>query len=137
MVRVLFSVILALVCATPAIACDCMRLDPAFVRFEADLDRIAEYYPVAAEGVLEANGPYAWKFRPSRELRGPGQGSYAIDLISDCSLGPNEIKPLLGRPVFLLLSGGPERYEVSRCVNLQSPEVEKAIRRRIGEGCKR
>ena len=42
---------------------------------------------------------------------------------------------VIGKPVFLLLSGGPERYEAGRCVNRQSPEVKKAIRSRIGADC--
>lgn len=134
-----FAFLLGLLACLPAAAsaCDCITLSPDFPRFESDLDRIAAYYPVAAEGVLAADGPYAWQFRATKEYRGPRQASYRVELVSDCSLGPDEITPLIGRSIFLLLSGGPERYEVSRCVNLQPPEVEKAIRARIGGSCKR
>lgn len=122
--------------SSPAIACDCITLDPKLPRFASDLDRIALYYPVAAEGVVEADGPYAWRFRPTREYRGPGKASYAIDLVSDCSLAPDEMKRLIGKPVFLLLAGGPGRYEASRCVNLLGGETEAAIRERVAGSCK-
>ena len=62
--------------SSPALACDCIRRDPQGPRFAEDLERIAKYYPVAAEGVVEADGPYAWRFRPTREYRGPGKASY-------------------------------------------------------------
>jgi hypothetical protein len=112
-----------------------VTLLPSSPRFERDLDSIARFYPVAAEGVLETDGPYAWRFKPTREYRGLKRSSYRIELASDCSLAPDEMKALIGRPVFLLLSGGPERYDAGRCVNRQSPEIEKAIRARIGAGC--
>ena len=141
MIRAVLSVLIASVCAPPALACDCIRLDPSFPRFEADLDRIAEYYPVAVEGIVQADGPYRWRLLPTREFRGPGLKSYSIDLISDCSLAPDEMKALINRRIFALLAEGPGdhsgRYELSRCVNLQSPEVEKSIRKRIGEACRR
>lgn len=141
MVRAVLPVLIALTSATPALACDCMRLDPSFPRFEADLDRLAEYYPVAVEGIIQVDGQYCWRLIPTWEFRGPGLKSYSIDLISDCSLAPDEMNTLIGRRIFALLAEGPGdhrgRYELSRCVNLQSPEVEKAIRKRIGEGCRR
>jgi hypothetical protein len=129
------SVAFALVGA-PAWACDCVTLLPGGPNFSRDLDAIANFYPIAAEGVVEADGPYAWRFRPTREYRGTKQASYRIELSSDCSLAPDEMKALIGKPVFLLLSGGPDRYEAGRCVNSQSPEVEDAIRARIGAGCR-
>lgn len=125
-----------LVTAGPAFACDCVSLIPGSPRFERDLEAIASFYPVAAEGVVEADGPFAWRFTPTREYRGPKQGSYRIELSSDCSLAPDEMNALIGEPVFLLLSGGPERYEAGRCVNGQSPEVEGAIRARIEHRCR-
>jgi hypothetical protein len=138
MVRLSFLIAtLAAACASPALACDCVGLDPSYPRFEQDLDRIAAFYPVAAEGVVETDGPYAWRFRPTREYRGPRQAAYRLELLSDCSLDPAEMKRLIGKPVFLLLSRGAgqnESYEAQRCVNLQSTAVERAIRARI-EGC--
>ena len=124
----------------PALACDCVRLIPGSPRFQADVDRIAEYYPVAAEGVLEADGAYAWRFTPTREYRGPRHAAYRIQLLSDCSLDALELKSLIGKPVFLLLAEGEGQYrgtyEIGRCVNRQSPEVETAIRARTGTGCR-
>ena len=135
MPRLSCLVAFAALCATPALACDCIRLVPGGPHFEADLDRIAAFYPVAAEGVIEANGAYSWRFKPSHEFRGPKQASYPVELISDCSLDPEELKALIGKPVFLLLSGGPDRYEASRCVNLQGAAVEAGIRKRIKASC--
>jgi hypothetical protein len=119
-----------------AAACDCVRLLPESPRFQADLDRIAAFYPVAAEGVLEVAGPYAWRFRPTQEYRGPGEQAYPIDLISDCSLAPDELRALLGKPVFVLLSGSGNHYEISRCVNFLGRDIDAAIRTRIEGGCK-
>src|SRR4051794_12775620 len=84
------ALVLAIVSLTagPALACDCVRLIPGSPRFQSDVDRVAQYYPVAAEGVLEPDGPYAWRFRTEHEYRGPGLGSYPVELISDCSLAP-------------------------------------------------
>ena len=134
---VAFALLLA---AAPALACDCMTLYPGSPRFEADLDRIAQFYPVAAEGVLEPDGPYAWRFRPTREYRGPRHAAYRIELLSDCSMDPIEVKSLIGKPTFLLLAEGQGQnrgtYEIGRCVNRQSPEIEKAIRARVGTGCR-
>lgn len=124
-----------LMTASPALACDCIRLIPGSPNFARDLDAIVKFYPVVGEGRIEADGPYAWRFIPTREYRGTGKHSYRIELSSDCSLAPGEMKSLIGKPVLLLLSGGPERYEAGRCVNLQSPSVEAAIRDRIKAGC--
>ena len=118
-----------------ALACDCVTLIPGSPNFARDLDAIAGFYPVAADGVLQPDGAYAWRFVPTHEYRGPRQSSYRVELTSDCSLAPDEMDALIGKPVFLLLSGGPERYEAGRCVNRQSPEVEKALRSRIGADC--
>lgn len=131
-----FCFALAAMTSSPALACDCVTLFPGSPRFESDLDRIVQFYPVAAEGVLEADGPYAWQFRTTREYRGPRQVSYRIELGSDCSIAPDEMKGLIGRPVFLLLSGGPERYEAGRCVNLLGGDAGAAIRSRYMESCK-
>ena len=129
-----------LLAASPAWACDCVTLIPGSPHFTRDLDSIAKYYPVAAEGVLAADGPYAWRFTPTREYRGPRQAAYRIQLLSDCSLDPIEVKSLIGKPVFLLLAEGEGQnrgtYEIGRCVNRQSPEVEAAIRARMGAGCR-
>jgi len=124
-----------LVAAGPAHACDCVTLLPNNPRFPRDLEDIAQFYPVAAEGRVSPDGPYAWRFVPTREYRGPRQASYGIELSSDCSLSPEEMNSLIGRSVFLLLSGGPARYEAGRCVNLQSSAVESAIRHRVETGC--
>lgn len=121
--------------ASPALTCDCIRLDPQGPHFAADLDRIAAYYPVAAEGVLETEGEFAWRFRPVREYRGLKAASYKIDLISDCSLAPDELRAIAGKPIFVLLSGNGDRFEISRCVNLQGAEIEQEILRRISENC--
>ena len=126
----------SLLVSTPAAACDCVRLDPSGPHFASDLDRIAKYYPVAAEGVLEADGDYAWRFRPTREFRGSTKASYAIELISDCSLDPQAMNAVVGKPIFLLLVGGPDRYEASRCVNLLGGETEAAIRHRVARICR-
>jgi hypothetical protein len=132
---VAFALAASLFWAAPAAACDCITLDPKGPHFTRDLDRIAQYYPVAAEGVVVADGPYSWRFRTTREYRGTGAASYPIDLISDCSLGPDEIGKIIGKPVFLVLAGGPDRYEASRCVNLLGAEVDAAIRKRIIGSC--
>ena len=124
-----------LVMEQPAHACDCVSLIPGGPNFSRDLEAIAEFYPIAGEGRVFADGPFAWRFVPTKEYRGPGQASYRIELSSDCSLSPDEVNSLIGRTVFLLLSGGPARYEAGRCVNLQSPAVESAIRHRIEMGC--
>lgn len=125
-----------LLASTPAAACDCITLDPKGPRFATDLDRIAQYYPVAAEGVLERDGEFAWRFRATQEYRGPGKASYRVELISDCSLEPAAMKAIIGKPVFLLLAGGPDRYEASRCVNLLGGEAESAIRNRFRRSCR-
>ena len=129
---------LALIASAPALACDCVSLIPGSPNFERDLDAIAKYYPVAAEGVLEKQG-YDWRFRPTQQYRGPKQPFFLVTLMSDCSLAPDELDALIGRRVFLLLSGGrgsyEGRYEAGRCVNLQSPDVEAAIRNRINADC--
>lgn len=129
------AVILAAASA-PANACDCVSLIPGSPRFEADLDRIVAYYPVVAEGVIEQDGAYAWRFRPTREYRGPRQPFYRIGLGSDCSIAPNEMNAMLGKPVFLLLSGGPEHYEAGRCGNLAGSDATAVIRARYAESCK-
>jgi hypothetical protein len=120
-------------------ACDCIRLIPGGPHFAADLDRIVQYYPVAAEGVVSADGPSAWRFFPTREYRGRGLKSYPITLIIDCSLAPDEMKAVIGKPIFALLAEGPGdhrgTFELSRCVNLQSPAVEKEMRARLGADC--
>ena len=121
--------------AAPGWSCDCVTLLPDSPNFSQDLDAIAKFYPVAAEGLVEADGASAWRFKPTHEYRGPKQASYRIELSSDCSLAPNEMKALIGKPVFLLLSGGPDRYEAGRCVNSLSPKVERAIRARVGGAC--
>jgi len=127
--------------SAPAAACDCIRLIPNGPHFNSDLDRIAQYYPVAAEGVLEADGPYAWRFRPTREYRGPRKQSYPVTLISDCTLAPEELTTLIGKPIFVLLVERPGdhkgSYELSRCVNLLGAEIENALRARITTRCKR
>ena len=131
----ILAVLGSLLAANPAAACDCVRLIPSGPHFAEDLDGIAKFYPVAAEGVVEADGPYAWRFRPTREYRGLGKASYTIDLISDCSLGPQEMQTIIGKPVFLLLAGGPDRFEAGRCVNLLGGEAEAAIRKRVIGSC--
>lgn len=125
----------ATLASSPAAACDCVGLDPKGPHFAEDLDRIAKFYPVAADGVIEAAGPYAWRFRPTHEFRGPGKAYYAIDLLSDCSLDPAEMTAIIGQPVFLLLGGGPERFAASRCVNLLGGEIDDAIRARVANAC--
>ena len=123
-----------------AAACDCVRLFPESPRIEEDLDRIAAFYPVAAEGIIERDGEYFWRFTPTREFRGPGRKSYPIGLISDCSLAPDEMNAVVGKPVFALLVEGPGdhqgRYELNRCVNFLGPEIGAAIRAGIAAGCK-
>jgi hypothetical protein len=125
--------------ASPAIACDCVSLIPGSPRFEADLNAIAAHYPVAAEGVLEKHG-YDWRFRPIREYRGPKRPFYLVTLMSDCSLAPDELDRLVGKPVFLLLSEGQGpydgRYEAGRCVNLLGEDIDRAIRTRIDGDCR-
>lgn len=137
--RLAFALVL-LCFSGPALACDCVRLIPGGPRFQADLDRMAAFYAVAAEGVVERDGPYHWRFTPSHEFRGPGQKSYPVELISDCSLAPNEVAAVLGKRIFALLVEGPGdhkgRYELSRCVNLLEPQVEDALRKRIAGACK-
>jgi hypothetical protein len=130
---------LALASPTPALACDCVRLIPGSARFQDDVNRIAAFYPVAAEGVLESEGPYSWRFRPTREFRGRSQASYRIELLSDCSLDPQAMQSIIGRRVFLLLSEGEGQcrgsFEIQRCVNLLEADVERAIRSRIAANC--
>jgi hypothetical protein len=76
-----------------------------------------------------------------REYRGPGQASYRVELISDCSLSPEEMKEIIGKRVFLLLAAGTGgsagRYEASRCVNLLGADVEAALRARLTRACPR
>lgn len=130
----------AICCSTPVLACDCIHLDPSFPNFETDLDRIEQFYPIAAEGVVEADGDFAWRLVPTREYRGPGKPFYRIELHSDCSLDPIEMKKLIGKSVFLLLSPGAgqnrEGYEAGRCVNLLGGAAEAAIRARFSGSCK-
>jgi hypothetical protein len=133
---VLSALLGSILISAPAAACDCVGLDPKGPHFAADLDRIAKYYPIAAEGVIEAQGDYAWRFSPTHEYRGPGKPSYAVELASDCSLDPQTMKALVGKPVFLLLAGGPDHYEANRCVNLIGGQVEAAIRRRVVSSCR-
>jgi hypothetical protein len=126
----------SLLVSAPAVACDCVQVDPKGPHFAADLDRIAKFYPVAAEGVLEADGDYAWRFRSTHEYRGSRKVTYAIELTSDCSLEPATMKELIGKPIFLLLAGGPNHYEASRCVNLLGDNIDAAIRNRIRSKCR-
>lgn len=135
-----FSVCALALASGPALACDCVTLIAGSPHFQADLDRIAQFYPVAADGVLEGEEPYGWRFRTTREYRGPGFGSYSIQLLSDCSVDPVAMKGLIGRPVFLMLAVGQGQsrgtYEINRCVNLLGGDVEQAIRDKMGAGCK-
>ena len=85
--------------------------------------------------MVEANGPYAWRFRPTREDRGLGKSFYAIDLIGDCSLDPAEMNVIIGKQAFLLLAGGSDHFESSRCVNVLGGEIGAAIRGRIAKSC--
>lgn len=130
---------LVLASATPALACDCVRLIPGSARFEDDVNRIVAFYPVAAEGVVVSEGPYGWRFRPTREYRGRSQASYRIELLSDCSLDPQAMRSIIGKRVFLLLSEGEGQgrgsFEIQRCVNLLEPDVERAIRAKIVGNC--
>src|SRR4051794_37831380 len=100
MFRIQLGLALAIMSATPTLACDCLSLIPGSPRFESDLDGIVQFYPVVAEGAVEVDGPYAWRFTPTREYRGPRQESYRIELGSDCSIAPDEMKALIGKPVF-------------------------------------
>ena len=131
----------ASLCASPAIACDCVRLVPGSANFDADLNRIAKFYPVAGDGVLEHDGPYGWRFTPTREFRGTGAKSYRIVLASDCSLDPAAMDAKIGRPVFLLLSPASSQndagaYEAQRCVNWLGTPADAALRHRVMERCK-
>ena len=137
----LLALLGSMLASAPAAACDCIRLISNGPHFNSDLDRIAKYYPVAAEGVLERDGPYAWRFNATREYLGPGERFYSITLISDCTLAPQELNALIGKPIFVLLAKGPGdhkgNYEISRCVNLLGTDIENALRSRILTRCKR
>src|SRR5205085_10286193 len=109
---------------TPALACDCRTLFPGSPNFARHVDEVAAYYSVAADGVVERDGPYGWRLRVTRELKGTGAATYSIVLSSDCSVDPQTMNALVGKPVFLLLApvstqGSKDAYEAGRCVNFQ------------------
>ncbi|MEO7240849.1 MAG: hypothetical protein ABIW16_05560 [Sphingomicrobium sp.] len=85
--------------------------------------------------MIEPDGSNGWRFRPTHEYRGPGQPFYPLELISDCSLGPSEINLLVGKPLFVLLAGESGRFEISRCVNFLGAAIDRAIRKRVIDGC--
>jgi hypothetical protein len=121
-----------LIVATPALACDCVRLIPGGPHFDRDIAAIVDDATVIAEGVLIAPDT----FRATRVLKGPRRARYTIGLpegvVSDCTLYGRELDARIGEPTVIVLRGGPEHYEVSRCSNYQSRAVENAIRRRLG-----
>ena len=128
-----FPLALALLTATPALACDCQTLIPGSPTFTREVAEIADYYAVAADGVLERNGPHAWRLRVTQELKGSRAPIYRIVLSSDCSLDPQTMDAMVGKKVFLLLTpasvdGAAGAYEAGRCVNQLPPAVERAFR---------
>ena len=126
----------ALLCSSPALACDCVTLIPGGPHFATDLERISAFYPVASEGGIRIDRrDGSFRFFPSHEVRGRGQSSYVLDQISDCSLSFEDLRAIVGKPVFLILAGGPEKYEVGRCINLLGGAAEDALREQFTRRC--
>ena len=114
--------------SNPVFACDCRTLVPSSPNYQRDLEEVAAYYAVAADGVVERDGDFQWRLRVTRELKGPGLRIYRIVLSSDCSIDPQEMNQMIGKTVFLLLTpstvdGMTDAYEAGRCFNAQSPAV--------------
>lgn len=124
--------LLLLAAATPALACDCVRLMPGSPHFERDIARLVDHATVIAEGVLIAPD----RFRATRVLKGPRSAEYRIGLadgvVGDCTLYGRELDQRIGDPTVIVLEGGPSGYAVSRCSNYRGRAVENAIRRHLG-----
>ena len=132
--RWLFAVTALVLAAEPAAACDCVRFIPDNPRAQGDVAAWVEGAAVIAEGVIERPMGDLLEpavFRPTRILRGPRAETYRIGVISDCALTLRAGDVALGRPIRLILYGGPELYEASRCVNLLGPEFERAVDRQL------
>lgn len=116
--------------ASPSLACDCIRLTPDSPHFDRDMNAIVEGAAVIAEGIIvRPMGPRLEPaiFRPTRIFKGPRQESYQIGIISDCGLLLRAEDVVPGQTIRLILYGGPDLYEASRCVNFQDAAVDAAV----------
>jgi hypothetical protein len=131
MIRIAVYLLLAGLSATPALACDCMRLIAGAPNLDRGLDAIIADSAVIAEGVLIT----PTRFRATHVLRGARQAHYDIGsedlVISGCTLYGVELERRVGQRTLMILRGRPGAYEASRCSNFQDAAVEDAIRRRL------
>lgn len=131
--KVLMAVLLALAAPSLALACDCIRWLPG-PRFEADVDRVVAQSSAIIDAVVEkpmtGDGQPA-VVRATRVWKGPRQRRFHIGLVSDCSMVPDAALLRPNQRLCLILFGGPETYEASRCTNFQGPEFNRAVERRL------
>jgi hypothetical protein len=136
----LAAAMLAIPSGSPALACDCVRFIPGGPHFQRDLRNVAEAASVIMEGTIVR--PMAGLGEPAlvrsvRVLKGSRKTSYQVGIVSDCSLVLGEAEANSGRPLLLVLSGGPELYEASRCANLLGAEFEQALEHHASRSCGR
>jgi hypothetical protein len=102
------------------------------------MNAIVEGAAVIAEGIIVRPMGRMLEpaiFRPTRIFKGPRQESYQIGIASDCGLllRAKDIAP--GQTIRLILYGGPDIYEASRCVNFQNAVFDGGVSRRLVRTC--
>ena len=128
--RVLLAI--AAICLFPgaALACDCIRFIPGGPNWDRDIKAVTEHAAVILDGELvRPHGPLLEPaiVRPVKLLKGRRQKEYAIDVVSDCALLLREPDVKVGQRLRLILYRTGDRYEASRCANLQGPEFNAAV----------
>lgn len=113
-----------------ALACDCIRFIPGGPNWDRDIKAAIGYAAVILDGELvRPHGPLLEPaiVRPVKMLKGPRQREFKIDVISDCALLLREPDVKVGQRLRLILYRTDDRYEASRCVNLQGAEFNAAV----------
>ena len=133
MYKALIAILAMLAAPSAALACDCVRWLPG-PHFEADIDRVMAGSSAIIDAVVVK--PMTKDGQPavvmaSRVWKGPKQRRFSVGLGSDCStvLDRKLVRP--GQRIRLILFGGPEIFEASRCTNFQSPAFDRAIDTRL------
>jgi hypothetical protein len=131
--KALIAVLVMLAAPPAALACDCVRWLPG-PHFEVDIDRVIAGSSAIIDAVVVK--PMASDGQPavvtaSHVWKGPKQRQFSVGLGSDCStvLDAKLVRP--GQRIRLILFGGPEFFEASRCTNFQSPVFDRAVDTRL------